>query len=69
MNPNTITAEAARGDLLRHELDALRALASRIINEHTDDGTGVCQTCRSAFPCARACLADHNLESCGCDRP
>jgi hypothetical protein len=58
---------AARGDTLRYELDALRALASRVINEHTDDGTGACQTCRHAFPCARACLAEHNLESCGCD--
>jgi hypothetical protein len=58
------TLEASRLDLLRHELDALRAVASRVINEHVGDGTGMCQVCRSTFPCARACLAEHNLETC-----
>ena len=69
MNMNADTTDATRGDILRYELDALRALASRIINDHTDDGSGSCQLCRHAFPCARACLADNNLETCDCDRP
>ena len=40
MNINANTSDAARADILRYELDALRALASRVINEHTADGTG-----------------------------
>ena len=67
MNPTASTTDVARDNALRYELDALRALASRVINEHTDDGNGTCQKCGNAFPCPRACLAEHNLESCGCD--
>jgi hypothetical protein len=67
--PTANTADAARHDVLRYELDALRALASRVINEHVEDGTGRCEVCRARFPCIRACLAEHNLETCSCDRP
>jgi hypothetical protein len=65
MNPDATMTDAARCDVLHYELDALRALASRVINEHVDDCTGLCRACGSAFPCARACLAEHNLETCG----
>jgi len=42
------------------EFEALRALASRVINEHVDYD-GLCAVCGSAFPCGRAVLAEHNL--------
>lgn len=42
------------------ELMALLALATRVINDHVDDG-GLCAVCGSAFPCERAVLAEHNL--------
>jgi hypothetical protein len=50
-------------EALRFELDALRAVAARVINEHTDD-CGACRVCGCAFPCSRACLAEHNLHVC-----
>ena len=43
------------------ELEALRALASRVINQHVDD-RGLCAVCGSAFPCELAVLAEHNLD-------
>jgi len=42
------------------EFEALRGLATRVINEHVDDD-GLCAVCGSAFPCERAALAEHNL--------
>jgi rRNA maturation endonuclease Nob1 len=49
---------------LYYELDALRALAARVINEHANH-RGACRACGRAFPCTRACLAEHNLQVCG----
>ena len=43
-------------------MDGLRALATRVINEHLD-AHGLCAVCSSAFPCERAVLAEHNLEA------
>nr|MBA3338380.1 hypothetical protein [Geodermatophilaceae bacterium] len=43
------------------ELQALRALATRAVNDHVDD-LGLCAVCGSAFPCERAVLAEHNLD-------
>jgi len=42
------------------ELDQLRSLATRMLNEHTNDHD-LCAVCGSAWPCERAVLADHNL--------
>jgi hypothetical protein len=49
---------------LYYELDALRARAARVLDEHTNDG-GACRGCGHPFPCSNACLADHNLTLCG----
>jgi len=43
------------------KLEALRALATRVINQHVDDH-GLCAVCGSAFPCELAVLAEHNLD-------
>jgi hypothetical protein len=48
---------------LLFELDALRARAARVLDEHTNDD-GACRGCGHAFPCLNACLADHNLILC-----
>jgi hypothetical protein len=45
---------------VEHELDALRQLATVVLNEHTND-RGLCAVCGCAFPCERAVLAEHNL--------
>ena len=45
----------------RAEERALRALATRVINDHVDD-CGLCAVCGSAFPCELAVLAEHNLD-------
>ncbi len=42
------------------ELEKLRSLATRTINEHRDDH-GLCLICGSAWPCEFVVLADHNL--------
>jgi len=42
------------------ELDQLRALATKTINEHVND-QDLCAICGSAWPCDRAVLAAHNL--------
>jgi len=47
-------------EYLMTEFEALRALATRVINEHVDD-CGLCAVCGSAFPCELAVLAEHNL--------
>jgi hypothetical protein len=44
------------------DLDRLRALATRVVNDHVDDGTGLCRMCSSAFPCPKACLAEGTWE-------
>jgi hypothetical protein len=60
-----MTARAPAGDrVLRYELDALRALAARVIDEHVEC-QGTCLACGRTFPCPRACLAEHNLQICG----
>ncbi len=46
---------------LTPEFEALRALATRVINQHVDDH-GLCAVCGCAFPCERAVLAEHNLD-------
>ncbi|HEX5494950.1 MAG TPA: hypothetical protein VFX70_10295 [Mycobacteriales bacterium] len=47
-------------DYLPPELATLVATATRVINEHVADN-GLCAVCGSAWPCARAVLAEHNL--------
>jgi len=42
------------------DVDKLRALATRTINEHQDE-RGLCVICGSAWPCEFVVLADHNL--------
>ena len=42
------------------EFETLRALATRVINDHVD-ARGLCWVCGSAFPCGLAVLAEHNL--------
>jgi hypothetical protein len=42
------------------ELEAMIALATQAINDHTDNA-GLCAVCGSAWPCERAMLAEHNL--------
>lgn len=42
------------------ELEALVSLATRALNEHTNDAV-LCAVCGSAWPCERAVLAEHNL--------
>ncbi|HEX5401281.1 MAG TPA: hypothetical protein VFX16_03155 [Pseudonocardiaceae bacterium] len=42
------------------DVDQLRRLATRTINEHVDDH-GLCAACGSSWPCEFAVLADHNL--------
>jgi hypothetical protein len=41
-------------------MQMLVALASRVINEHTNDHTR-CAACGAVWPCERAVLAEHNL--------
>ncbi len=43
------------------ELRKLRQLATKTINEHTND-KNLCAICGSAWPCERVALADHNLD-------
>lgn len=49
---------------LTDQFGALRALATRVINEHVND-RGLCAVCGCAFPCKRAGLAEHNLALLG----
>jgi hypothetical protein len=59
-----VTARAAAADhALRYELDALRALAARVIDEHVSC-RDTCRACGRVFPCPRACLAERNLQLC-----
>jgi hypothetical protein len=52
-------------DVVHLELDALRAIAARVIDEHVNDH-GTCRACGGMFPCLEACLAEHNLVACDC---
>jgi hypothetical protein len=54
--------------VLYYELDALRALAARVIDDHVNC-RGTCRACGGAFPCPSACVAEHNLQLCGGDPP
>jgi hypothetical protein len=47
-------------DYFPPELARLCAMATRVLNEHTNDHD-LCAVCGSAWPCARAALAEHNL--------
>ena len=63
-----MTAQApVGGHALHFELDALRARAARVIDEHVSC-RGICRACGWTFPCPRACLAEHNLQMCS-DQP
>lgn len=42
------------------ELEALISLATRVLNEHTNQA-GLCALCGCAWPCESAVLAEHNL--------
>ena len=55
-----MSAVATGRTALMPQLETLRALATRVINEHVDD-RGLCAVCGSAFPCERAALAERNL--------
>jgi hypothetical protein len=52
-----VAIQEAPGDT---DIDRLRALATRTLNEHQDD-RGLCAVCGSAWPCESVVLADHNL--------
>jgi hypothetical protein len=43
------------------ELERLRTTATTVLHEHVEDDDGLCVVCRSAWPCERAQLAEHNL--------
>jgi hypothetical protein len=59
-----VTSRASAGDhALYYELDALRAVAARVINEHIGCH-GTCRACGHMFPCPSACMAEHNLQVC-----
>jgi hypothetical protein len=42
------------------ELEALISLATRALNEHTNE-TGRCVVCGCVWPCEHAVLAEHNV--------
>jgi hypothetical protein len=50
-------------DVVRFELDAQRAIAARVIDEHVNDH-GICRACGNHFLCRHVCLAEHNLVAC-----
>lgn len=54
-------------DTGRHisEFAALISLATHALNTHTDDAE-LCAVCGCAWPCERAVLAEHNLETLSC---
>jgi len=60
VHPRERAVDQLLAERVTPELEALRALASRVINQHVDD-RGLCAVCGSAFPCERAVLAEHNL--------
>lgn len=43
------------------EFIKLASLATRVLNEHTNDHD-LCAVCGSAWPCERVVLADHNFD-------
>lgn len=47
-------------DDLVSEFIKLAELATRVMNEHTND-RDLCAVCGSAWPCERVVLAEHNL--------
>jgi hypothetical protein len=47
-------------DYFSPELVRLCAMATRVLNEHTNDHD-LCAVCGCAWPCSRAALAEHNL--------
>lgn len=47
-------------DSLPITLEWMGALATNVLNEHTDQA-GLCVACGSAWPCERVVLAEHNL--------
>ena len=50
----------AESDYFSPELVRLCAMATRVLNEHTNDHD-LCAVCGCAWPCSRAALAQHNL--------
>lgn len=47
-------------DTVSPEFEALISLATRALNEHTNDAD-LCAVCGFAWPCEFAVLAEHNL--------
>lgn len=47
------------------EFAALISLATRTLNTHINDAD-LCAVCGCAWPCERAVLAEHNLETLSC---
>jgi hypothetical protein len=47
-------------ELVSPELEAVISLATRALNDHTNDDN-LCMACGCAWPCERAVLAEHNL--------
>jgi hypothetical protein len=47
-------------EVARYELDALRAIAARVLDTHVNEND-TCVVCGCAFPCGQECLAEHNL--------
>lgn len=54
------TVETITSECLKPEIEALIALASKVLNEHQSDH-GLCAVCGCDFPCECAVLAEHNL--------
>lgn len=49
------------------EFSALTSLATRTLNTHINDAD-LCAVCGCAWPCERAVLAEHNLDTLSCCR-
>ncbi len=47
------------------EFAALISLATRTLNTHINDAD-LCAMCARAWPCERAVIAEHNLETLSC---
>lgn len=54
------SAAIAVVDRVPVEIDKILSLATRVLNEHTNE-LGLCAVCGSAWPCQSVILADHNL--------
>lgn len=59
MTSQTATEPIPVLDSLPVTLELMRALATDVLNKHTDEAN-LCVVCGSAWPCERVVLAEHN---------